>query len=397
MKKTFDRVSWPFLFKVLKCYGFPKVFRKLIKACVKTVSLQVLINDTPSSRIFLQCGLRQGDPISPYLFILCMEILSLMITKAETNGLIEGIKLSRQSPAISHLLYVDDSLLCLRLTSASWESLRSILNNFSSISGQMINHQKSYTKFSPNTSSDFKENILDIIQVHQNRTSVYILASQLIWEEEKLAYVASVLPIPQQITSKINYLIDIFWWKKAHNKHAQHWLSFEQLQLPKSDGGLRLKNARLASQALLTKNFWRCHQHPSLLVSKVLRSKYHKYFPIPGNISKYSATSFAWNGVVKTTYLLHDGIAWKFGNGRSIDLKNDACDEHVIKKKTVGRINGYEDEEFMGLKMKNEEVLKFKLNGLKMKFEEVSTFMKFMFMLNALFFIFIVVVVVLKM
>ncbi|XP_074283947.1 putative mitochondrial protein AtMg01250 [Silene latifolia] len=165
MNKAFDRVSWAFLFKVLKLFGFPKVFRKLIKSCVRTVSLQILINGTPSSRIFPQCGLRQGDPISPYLFILCMEILSLLIFKAEANGEIEGIKLSRQSPAISHLLYADDSLLCLRLTTSACESLRRILNDFSSISGQMINHQKSYIKFSPNTPADFKEHILDILHV----------------------------------------------------------------------------------------------------------------------------------------------------------------------------------------------------------------------------------------
>ncbi|XP_074283776.1 uncharacterized protein LOC141608313 [Silene latifolia] len=363
MNKAFDRVSWPFLFKVLKLFGFPKAFRKLIKTCVRTVSLQILINGTPSSRIFPQCGLRQGDPISPYLFILCMEILSLLILKAEANGEIEGIKLSRQSPAISHLLYADDSLLCLRLTTSACESLRRILNDFSSISGQMINHQKSYIKFSPNTPTDFKEHILDILHVQSksnfglylgipidlgrrklpsfqfllDKLSNKILswgpanfsqAAKLILINSilmaSIAYVASVIPLPQQITSKINYLVDIFWWKKPHHTNAQHWLPFEQLQQPKSNGGLGLKNATIVSQARLAKNFWRSHHMPSLLFSKVMRSKYKKDFPIPRNKSQYSAASYAWKGVVKTSFLLRDGIAWKFGNGKSIDLKSDA-------------------------------------------------------------------------
>ncbi|XP_074283027.1 uncharacterized protein LOC141607574 [Silene latifolia] len=304
MNKAFDRVSWPFLFTILKLFGFPKKFRKLIKTCVRTVSLQVLINGTPSGRIFPQCGLRQGDPISPYLFILCMEILSLMITKAESKGLIEGIKLSRHSPAISHLLYADDSLLCLRLTSSSCETLRSILNDFSSMSGQMINNQKSHIKFSPNSPADFKEHIIDILHVqpktnfgsylgipidlgrrktssfqflldkishkilswgpaHFSQAAKLILINSILMAS--VTYIASVLPIPQQITSKINFLIDLFWWKTSQKKRAQHWLPFEQLQLSKTNGG-----------------------------------------------------------TVKSTFLLRDGIAWKFGNGSLIDLRNDA-------------------------------------------------------------------------
>ncbi|XP_074288211.1 uncharacterized protein LOC141613378 [Silene latifolia] len=165
MNKAFDRVSWPFLFHVLKLYDFPKSFRRLLKSCVRTTTLQVLINGTPSARIFPQCGLRQGDPISPYLFIICMEILSLMVIKAESQRSIEGIKLSRNSPAISHLLYADDALLCFRLSSSSCESLRDILISFGNLSGQMINHQKSYIKFSPNTPDDFKEHVTNILKV----------------------------------------------------------------------------------------------------------------------------------------------------------------------------------------------------------------------------------------
>ncbi|XP_074298919.1 uncharacterized protein LOC141629897 [Silene latifolia] len=363
MNKAFDRVSWPFLFHVLKLFDFPKAFRRLLKSCVRTTSLQVLINGSPSARIFPHCGLRQGDPISPYLFILCMEILSLMVIKAESQRSIEGIKLSRNSPAISHLLYADDALLCFHLSSSSCESLRDILISFGNISGQMINHQKSYIKFSPNTPDDFREHVTNILKVpsKQNfglylgapidlgrkKTSAFqfildkISTKILSWgaanfsQASKLllinsilmasiAHVASILPIPLHITTKLNYLIDLFWWKQSKNKRAQHWLSPEKLQLPKSEGGLGIKNARLFSQAMISKTFWRCHHHQHSLISSVLRNKYPKDFPVPGKVSKYSAASFAWKGVVKNTFLIRDGFAWKFGNGKLINMENDA-------------------------------------------------------------------------
>ncbi|XP_074283704.1 uncharacterized protein LOC141608241 [Silene latifolia] len=362
MNKAFDRVSWPFLFHVLKLFGFPKAFRKLIKSCVKTVSIQVLINGTPSTRMFPQCGLRQGDPISPYLFILCMEILSLMIVKAEELRFIEGIKLSRNSPTISHLLYADDALLCFRLTPSACESLRDILTSFTAFSGQMINHQKSYIKFSPNTPDDFREHVTDILRVPSKQNfGIYLgvpidlgrrktaafqfildnLTSKILsWgsahfsQPAKLmlintiliasfAHVAAILPIPLQITTRINYLIDLFWWKQNQNKRAQHWLSPGHSRPKNQKCGLGIKNARIVSQALLAKTFWRCHHHQASLISSVLRPKYRKDFPIPEKISKYSASSFAWKGVVKNTYLLREGFAWKFGDGNLINIKND--------------------------------------------------------------------------
>ncbi|XP_074314579.1 secreted RxLR effector protein 78-like [Silene latifolia] len=76
MNKAFDRVSWEFILSLLDKFEFSKALRLLIQQCITTVSYHILINGEPSDIIYPSCGILQGDPISPYIFIMCMEVLS---------------------------------------------------------------------------------------------------------------------------------------------------------------------------------------------------------------------------------------------------------------------------------------------------------------------------------
>lgn len=78
--------------------------------CVRSVSYSVLINGNPTGHITPFRGLRLGDPLSPYLFILCTDVLIANIRKAENLGQITGLKVAQASPPLSHLLFADDSL-----------------------------------------------------------------------------------------------------------------------------------------------------------------------------------------------------------------------------------------------------------------------------------------------
>ncbi|MCH83857.1 hypothetical protein A2U01_0004683 [Trifolium medium] len=94
MAKAYDRIEWRFLQNTLLTMGFPHKLVKTIMLCVSTVSFSILVNGQPSNTLHPTRGIRQGDPLSPYLFILCADVLSILITKKQEEGLIQGIAIA---------------------------------------------------------------------------------------------------------------------------------------------------------------------------------------------------------------------------------------------------------------------------------------------------------------
>lgn len=91
--------------------GFPICWIKLTMECVISVSYAIIVNGQPVGNIKPSRGLRQGDPLPSYLFLLCAEALSSMLSQAEINGVITGVPTSKRGPKISHLFFADDHLL----------------------------------------------------------------------------------------------------------------------------------------------------------------------------------------------------------------------------------------------------------------------------------------------
>ncbi|GJX88622.1 ribonuclease H [Tanacetum coccineum] len=167
MGKAYDRVEWHFIRAVLEKFRFPTHFTNLIMACVSSVSYSFNINGQVAGRVTPARGLRQRDPLSPYLFIMCAEALSSMIRKSVTQGRIHGVKVCRGAPAISHLFFADDSIFFLRASSADVINLKNILVRYCRSSGQLINYEKSEVSFSANVEPHVRTHIIDPLEVRE--------------------------------------------------------------------------------------------------------------------------------------------------------------------------------------------------------------------------------------
>ncbi|GJU01497.1 RNA-directed DNA polymerase, eukaryota [Tanacetum coccineum] len=110
-EKAYDSVKWEFLDMILNRFGFGEAWRTWIKGCLTSSSASTLVNSSPTQEFYFEKGLRQGDPLSPFLFLLVMEALHLSFVRAVDGGFFKGVLVgSHELTFISHLFYADDAM-----------------------------------------------------------------------------------------------------------------------------------------------------------------------------------------------------------------------------------------------------------------------------------------------
>eukprot|EP00253_Pinus_taeda_P008550 PITA_08550 len=143
ISKAYDKVSWRYLEAILEAFGFCRQWISWVLALIRSSRFSILVNGAPSEPFSPSRGIRQGDPLSPFLFVILMEGLSRIIAKKRADAVIKGLQPIRTLPATTHQQFVDDTMLHGIPTVKEALAFRHILDLFSKASGMEINFSKS--------------------------------------------------------------------------------------------------------------------------------------------------------------------------------------------------------------------------------------------------------------
>ena len=262
MSKAYDRLERGFVEECLKAFGFCHQWIRWTMACIKGVTYRFKINSIPSRPLVPQRGLRQGDPLSPYIFIIAMEALSSLLKKAKTEGRIQGISLARTAPRLSHLFFADDVIFFARASQGEAYELLHILNLFSKASGQCINVAKSGLIFGRWVPNQVRSQISQVLNIRcwndpgkylglpaiwgrsKSATLSWIKEAVLKkmdgWKEKLLnqagkevlikyviqaipAYAMTIFRFPKKFCEELCTKVARFWWAKPGKDRGVHW------------------------------------------------------------------------------------------------------------------------------------------------------------------------------
>jgi hypothetical protein len=293
ISRAFDSLSWAFLFEVLRGMGFPEIFLRWVNIALRTASTSVLVNGNPGRRIVYARGLRQGDPLSPLLFVLSMEVSMLLFSRAAEHGLLTPIGNCSAEQRLS--IYADDVVVFLKPTVQDLVTIRALLEVFGAVSGLKVNYSKTAATLIRGSDQD-KQRVTEILQCAITEFPIRYLGLQLAlrpltkaqWQP-MLDAAMKIVPAWQRgliqrpghlvlvkavmaaryvhhliITEAPSWLHDefnkslrgFFWAAKERANGGQCLVNWNQICKPLEFGGLGVKNTRIQSLALRVRWEW---------------------------------------------------------------------------------------------------------------------------------------------
>ncbi|MCH79377.1 putative non-LTR retroelement reverse transcriptase [Trifolium medium] len=360
LSKAYDKLSWEFIWRVLTEVKLPDSVVNVIMHAVTSVETNVKWNGARAEYFRPQRGIRQGDPISPYLFVLCIDKLSHIIVNATNNGEWRTLKAGRTGPMVSHLMFADDLLLFGEATERQMKCVMNILNKFCSMSGQEVSQEKTSILFSKNVNRVMRERLTNLSGFRETanlgkylgvplsgrapkRADFQYIIDQVsskltMWKAKHLSFagratlaksVIEAIPIYPMMTNKIpkacideiQKLQRNFIWGDSDEARKYHAVSWEMVTKPKYLGGLGLRKLDIMNKACLLKLGWKLYSGANDFWCDVIRGKY-------GNNNLQHETqcratdSSLWKWLVKDAHYLQNFGMWTVGDGRRIDAWN---------------------------------------------------------------------------
>ncbi|GAU22483.1 hypothetical protein TSUD_296020 [Trifolium subterraneum] len=312
-EKAYDSVEWSYLFSVMRKMNFPWKWRRWISECVRSASASVLVNGSPTDEFTFERGLRQGDPLSPFLFLIAAEGLNAMVNASVHANLYSGFSIGEDVPfQITHLQFADDTLLVADKNWANIRAIKSILLLFEVMSGLKVNFHKSLL-VGVNVVDSWLEEAAGVLYCKTGKTPFTYLGLPIggnprrlsfwkpvidkiksrlsVWKCRNLSmggrlvllkaalsslpvYFLSFFKAPAGIVSIIESLFKSFLWGGDGEARKIHWIHWDKVCLERSQGGLGVRKVKEFNVALLGKWCWRLRTERDGFWRQVLVRKY---------------------------------------------------------------------------------------------------------------------------
>ncbi|KAL5728306.1 hypothetical protein ACHQM5_001405 [Ranunculus cassubicifolius] len=341
--------------------GFGGKWRRWIRACWSTAKFSILVNGEACGHFNSTRGLRQGDPMSPMIFVLAAEVLTRMVVNAQSEGLLCGFKVSPTSEPISILQYADDTLVFVDAKKEMVENLRAIMEWFELLSGLKVNYEKS-SCFLVNEVADVEALKKVWCCDHRRLPGIYLglpLGAKFkdgrVWENmvekfrKRLAmwkrvylskggrlvlvkstllslpvYMLSLFVLPSSVAKELEKIVRCFLWGKKGGRRKIHLLSWNKICLPLGWGGLGVRRLKDVNVSLLSKWLWWFGEGDGKLWRRIIVGKYGCS---PGGwFSKNVFQSHGvglWKGIMGCRSWFEKYIRFEVGNGERISFWGD--------------------------------------------------------------------------